>query len=89
MSEEEILSKLKHYTKLWKKGGFISGALKGKLDNLFFYKDWDIAGISNKETRQKKWLAKMRGACAFLRLNRKPYPRPHHPCEQRRLQRPS
>jgi hypothetical protein len=32
---------------------------------IFFYKDWEIAGISNKETRQKKWLVKMRSACAF------------------------
>jgi hypothetical protein len=55
---------------------------------IFFYKDWEIAGISNKETRQKKWLVKCQ-RLRFLRFNRRPHPGPHYPSEQRRLQRPS
>lgn len=61
MDEAEILRQLRHYFKLWKKGGFISAALKDKLDNLLFYKDWEISGISHQSSRQKAYLIKKHG----------------------------
>lgn len=65
-TEEEILRMLRHYFKLWRRGGFISGAIKRNLDNLMFYKDWEIAGTAHQPTRHKKWLVKTQGgACLY------------------------
>lgn len=62
MDEAEILKQLRHHIKLWHKGGYISGPLKTKLDLLLFYKDWDIAAIGTKSTRQRSYLIKKYGA---------------------------
>lgn len=64
MNEDEILRNLKYYFKLWRKGNHITTALKDKLDNVLFYKDWDIAGIGTKTTRQRAWLIKTQKVCA-------------------------
>lgn len=61
MDEAEILRQLRHYIKLWKKGGYITGNLKAKLDNVLFYKDWEVSGISHQATRQKAFLIKKHG----------------------------
>lgn len=63
MSEEEILKQLTYYIKVWHKGGFISGGMREKLNNLMFYKDWEIAGIATKSTRQRLYLIKKFGKC--------------------------
>lgn len=62
MDEAEILRQLRHHFKLWHKGGYISTGLKKNLDNLLFYRDWEIAGIAHKTTRQKAFLIKKHGA---------------------------
>lgn len=63
MNEQEILKQLKYYVKLWRKGGFITPYLAKSLYNLLFYKDWTIAGIPTKSTRQRAWLIKTVGKC--------------------------
>lgn len=63
MSEDEILRNLKYYFKQWRKGGHITSSLKDKLDNLLFYKDWDIAAINTKTSRQRAWLIKTQVVC--------------------------
>lgn len=64
MSEEEILKELRFYIRKWHKGGFISQGIKKRLDSLMFYKDWEIAGKANQDTRQRLYLIKTHGKCA-------------------------
>lgn len=63
MDEAEILRQLKHHIKLWHKGGHINLGLSKKLNNLLFYKDWDVAGIRNQSSRQRAWMIKTVGKC--------------------------
>lgn len=63
LTEGEIKRQLRHYFKLWYKGGHINGSLKSKLDHLLFYKDWQVAGITTHATRHKTWLVKKYKVC--------------------------
>lgn len=65
MSEEQIVKELVYWTKQWRNSGFISTSLKGKLDRVFFYKDWDIARIANKNSRHKAFLTKRDKECQY------------------------
>jgi hypothetical protein len=53
MTEDEMLRQLRHYTKLWKQGGFISGALKAKLDNPFLLQGLGDCGSFCKDNGPK------------------------------------
>jgi hypothetical protein len=64
--------------KLWKKGGFISGALKVKLDNLFLQRLGNC-GNFKQGNPSKEVAGKNAQRLRFLRFNRRPHPGPHYP----------